>query len=60
MIFMRKFPVTGIYVVMFMNIFYIFLKMAFLAILLILAFAFSFYMLFHDPDNINQNIVSKN
>ena len=58
-ILMRKFPVTGIYVVMFMNIFYIFLKMAFLAVLLILAFAFSFYMLFHDPDNILNNIVSE-
>ena len=48
-ILMTKFPITGIYVVMFMNIFYIFLKMAFLAVLLILSFAFSFYMLFHDP-----------
>ncbi len=48
-ILMTKFPITGIYVVMFMNIFYIFLKMAFLAILLILSFAFSFYMLFNDP-----------
>ena len=56
---MRKFPITGIYVVMFMNIFYIFLKMAFLAALLILSFAFSFYMLFHDPRNDVLNIVSK-
>ena len=54
---MRKFPITGIYVVMFMNIFYIFLKMAFLAALLILSFAFSFYMLFNDPRNIEMNIV---
>uniref|UniRef100_A0A1X7V085 Ion transport domain-containing protein n=1 Tax=Amphimedon queenslandica TaxID=400682 RepID=A0A1X7V085_AMPQE len=48
-IFIRKLPVTGIYVVMFMNIFYIFLKLVFLAILLVLAFAFSFNMLFNDP-----------
>ena len=57
-IFARKLPVTGIYVVMLMNIFYIFLKLAFLAALLILSFAFSFYMLFHDPQNIINNIVS--
>ena len=59
-ILMRKFPITGIYVVMFMNIFYIFLKMAFLAVLLILSFAFSFYMLFHDPRNIELDIVRTN
>ena len=48
-IFIRKLPITGIYVVMFINIFYIFLKLVFLAILLVLAFAFSFNMLFNDP-----------
>ncbi|XP_019851378.1 PREDICTED: transient receptor potential cation channel subfamily A member 1 homolog [Amphimedon queenslandica] len=48
-IFVSKLPITGIYVVMFMNIFYIFLKLVFLAILLVLAFAFSFNMLFNDP-----------
>ena len=57
-IFLRKFPITGIYVVMFMNIFYIFLKMAFLAGLLILSFAFSFYMLFHDPRFAAMNLVN--
>lgn len=56
-IIIRKFPVTGIYVVMFMNIFYIFLKLAFLAVLLILAFGLSFYMVFHNPTNILMNIV---
>lgn len=58
-IFVRKLPVTGIYVVMFMNIFYILLKLAFLAVLLILAFAFSFYMIFNDPDNVAMGIVSE-
>lgn len=57
-IIIRKFPVTGIYVVMFMNIFIIFTKMAFLALMLILSFAFSFYMLFHQPSNIVNSIVS--
>jgi transient receptor potential cation channel subfamily A protein 1 len=55
-IIIRKFPVTGIYVVMFMNIFYIFLKLVFLAILLILAFGISFYMVFHIPLNIENRI----
>lgn len=58
-IIIRKLPVTGIYVVMFMNIFYIFLKLAFLAILLILAFGFSFFMIFHNPLNLLTNVVSQ-
>ena len=45
----RKLPLAGIYVLMFINIFYSFWKMATLSILLILSFAFSFYMLFNDP-----------
>ena len=45
----RKLPLTGIYVLMFINIFYSFWKMAILSILLILSFSFSFYMLFNDP-----------
>ena len=57
-IFIRKLPITGIYVVMFINIFYIFLKLVFLAILLVLAFAFSFNMLFNDPIIANMGIVS--
>ena len=57
-IFIRKLPITGIYVVMFINIFYIFLKLVFLAILLVLAFAFSFNMLFNDPIVENMGIVS--
>ena len=48
-IFFRKFPITGIYIVMFMDIFYIFWKMVILALMLVMAFALSFYMLFHDP-----------
>ena len=57
-IIIRKFPVTGIYVVMFMNIFIIFIKLAFLALLLILSFAFSFYMVLHQPRNLLDSIVS--
>ena len=48
-IIVRKLPLIGIYVVMFMDIFYTFWKMALLALLLILSFSFSFYMLFNDP-----------
>lgn len=58
-IFIRKLPITGIYVVMFINIFYIFLKLVFLAILLVLAFAFSFNMLFNDPVSEAMGIVSE-
>ena len=48
-IFFRKFPITGIYIVMFMDIFYIFWRMIILALMLVMAFALSFYMLFHNP-----------
>lgn len=45
----QKLPLTGIYVLMFIDIFYSFWKMAFLSILLILSFAIPFFMLFNDP-----------
>ena len=45
----QKLPLTGIYVLMFIDIFYSFWKMAILSGLLILSFAFSFFMLFNDP-----------
>ena len=52
-IIVRKLPFIGIYVVMFIDIFYTFWKMALLALLLILSFSFSFYMLFNDPTTTN-------
>ena len=48
-IYFCNFPFTGIYITMFINISYIFWKMIILALLLVLAFTLSFYMLFHDP-----------
>ncbi|XP_019854432.1 PREDICTED: transient receptor potential cation channel subfamily A member 1 homolog [Amphimedon queenslandica] len=44
----RKLPVIGIYVVMFLRICYNFMKVIVLALLLILAFAVPFYMVFYD------------
>ena len=49
-IFIRKLPLTGIYVVMFVDIFYTFCRLFFLSILLVIAFGLSFYMAFNDPD----------
>lgn len=48
-IFIRKLPLTGIYILMFVNIFYTFLKMIVLTLLLVVAFALAFYMAFYDP-----------
>ncbi|XP_019859811.1 PREDICTED: transient receptor potential cation channel subfamily A member 1 homolog [Amphimedon queenslandica] len=45
----RKLPKFGIYVVMFIEIFKNFMKVVILALLLIFAFAFPLYMMFHDP-----------
>ncbi|XP_019859938.1 PREDICTED: transient receptor potential cation channel subfamily A member 1 homolog [Amphimedon queenslandica] len=45
----RKIPVVGIYVVMFITICENFIKVLILALLLILAFAVPFYMMFYDP-----------
>ncbi|XP_019854452.1 PREDICTED: ankyrin repeat domain-containing protein 17-like isoform X2 [Amphimedon queenslandica] len=47
----RKLPVVGIYVVMFIKIFNNFMKVVTLALLLILAFAVPFYMMFYDPQD---------
>ena len=47
--FLQKLPVTGVYIVMFYNIIWTFLKIVFLAVLLIIAFALAFYMLLFDP-----------
>ena len=50
--FLQKWPVTGVFILMFVNILGSFLKIAFLALLLVIAFALAFYMLFCDPDEI--------
>uniref|UniRef100_A0A1X7TEX4 Ion transport domain-containing protein n=1 Tax=Amphimedon queenslandica TaxID=400682 RepID=A0A1X7TEX4_AMPQE len=47
----RKLPVVGIYVVMFIKIFNNFIKVVVLALLLISAFAVPFYMMFYDPQD---------
>ena len=48
--FLQKWPVTGVYILMFINIIQSFLKIAFLALLLVIAFALPFYMLFFETD----------
>ena len=48
--FLQKWPVTGVYILMFINIIQSFLKIAFLALLLVIAFALPFFMLFFEPD----------
>ena len=48
-VFISKFPGTGIYVVMFLDIFYTFLRLFFLSILLVIAFGLAFYMTFSEP-----------
>ena len=49
-VFIRKLPGTGIYVVMFVDIFYTFWRLFFLALLLVIAFGLSFYMAFYEPN----------
>ena len=48
-IFISKFPLTGIYVLMFIKILYTFLKMLVLTLLLVIAFGITFYMVLFDP-----------
>ena len=47
--FLQKWPRTGIYVIAFLKIMESFLKVAFLAVLLVIAFALPFYMQFFEP-----------
>ena len=58
--FLRKWPVTGVYVLMFSNILRSFLKIAFLALLLVIAFALAFYMLLFEPDEMVSEINGAN
>ncbi|CAI8048714.1 Transient receptor potential cation channel subfamily A member 1 homolog [Geodia barretti] len=53
-IFTRKLTFTGIYVVMFIDIFYTFCRLFFLSFLLVVAFGLAFYMTFNDPDLMRQ------
>lgn len=48
-LFIRKFPKLGIYVVMFTSILYTFFKFFIIYVLFLVAFALSFYTLLHDP-----------
>ena len=48
--FLQKWHVTGVYILMFINVILSFLKIGFLALLLVIAFALAFYMLFFEPD----------
>ena len=50
--FLRKWPVTGVYVLMFVNILGSFLKIVFLALLLVISFGLAFYMLLFEPDEV--------
>ena len=54
--FLQKWSVTGVYVLMFVNILVSFLKIAFLALLLVIAFALAFYMLLFEPDEMVSEI----
>lgn len=50
LMFIRLFPIFGIFVVMFLKIVKNFAKVStFLAIFLVLSFTFPFYMIFHEP-----------
>ena len=58
--FLRKWSLTGVYVLMFVNIILSFLKIAFLAMLLVIAFALAFYMLLFEPDEMVSDIEPAN
>ena len=47
--FLQKWPTTGVYILMFVNIVHSFLKIAFMALLLVVTFALPFYMLLYEP-----------
>ena len=49
-VFISKFPVLGIYVLMFINIFKTFIKTLLLSILLIVSFGLTFYLTFTQPE----------
>ena len=49
-IFVSKFPLAGIYVIMFTRVFLTFLKVVLLALFLVIGFGLTFYMAFFDPE----------
>ena len=51
-VFISKFPLTGIYVLMFVKILYTFLKILILSVLLVLAFGLTFYLAFTQPETL--------
>ena len=48
-LFLKQFPHTGVYVVMFVNILRTFLKVILLSILFVISFGITFYMIFYRP-----------
>jgi len=48
-LFLKKFPHTGVYVLMFLNILCTFLKVIIVATLFVLSFGLTFYMIFYRP-----------
>jgi len=48
-LFLKKFPLTGVYVLMFTHILQTILKMLLLPILFVVSFGLTFYMLFYRP-----------
>ena len=48
-LFLKRLPLTGIYVVMFVDIFWSLMKIIFLSILFVVSFGLAFYMLFFRP-----------
>ena len=49
-IFVSKFPLTGIYVLMFVKILYTFLRILILSVLLVVAFGLTLYLAFTQPE----------
>ena len=50
-LFMKRLPLLGIYVLMFINICYTFLKIALIALMFVVAFCLAFYMIIFQPLN---------
>jgi len=48
-LFLKKFPPTGVYVLMFLDILHTFLKMIMLSTLFVISFGLTFYMIFFRP-----------
>ena len=53
---LKEFPLTGIYVEMFIHIVFTFMKLFLLALLLVISFGLTFYMIFFRP--VSQTVMS--